>query len=426
MYSSDRRCLVATQYRLRERLLVQERFRREQRELLEQLRADVADGKVADLTTASDEEEQNEQDQNAQELSFPWNDTISLLLCGTRDAGSSLSALQGLEDSVLRKIYGMVVNMWKQSVVQTLPAYSVGRMPTRLYRDDEGDDISESEREHVYLRRGSDEDGRRLDLENVSMTLPMGKVKLGNRIQDRPRIAFSLCGTRRFPEPRDLKVNMLPFVLGDKTSLPDNLQHYHEMIESCPVQPDERGKVCYLTVCEGHTEVGATQRRGGLHVEAPNMSVSFGNTGPSSSTDGVNGTFVAAYEHHWGQGVAYTEDELVGGFFMASTLENSCAVYNALVDDKSVLDSHGGMDHLRPLIGEPTKLEANCLVWLTDCTPHEALPQESAGYRQFFRLVTSQISVWYADHSTENPKVALPKDVKIIHGSKFQTKPTTS
>ncbi len=64
---------------------------------------------------------------------------------------------------------------------------------------------------------------------------------------------------------------------------------------------------------------------------------------------------------------------------------------------------------------------ANQLIWLTDRTPHEALPQEHDGCRQFFRLVTSKISVWFEEHSTPNPMVPLPEYVEVIRGSKFIT-----
>jgi hypothetical protein len=57
--------------------------------------------------------------------------------------------------------------------------------------------------------------------------------------------------------------------------------------------------------------------------------------------------------------------------------------------------------------------------WLTDRTPHEALPQTESGHRQFFRLVTSNISVWFGKHSTSNPNVHIPDNVTIIEDDKF-------
>jgi hypothetical protein len=164
--------------------------------------------------------------------------------------------------------------------------------------------------------------------------------------------------------------------------------------------------VCYLTVTEGYVQAKETQRRGGIHVEAP---------GDCFQKDSK---FVAGLEYSWGMGLAETPDELHGGIFMASTVDNTCAVWDALVDNGGV-DSHGGVDHLRPLLGEARLISGNELMWMTDKTPHEALPQKGNGYRQYFHFVTSEISLWYEDHSTPNPKVPLPAHVKVIRGSKF-------
>jgi hypothetical protein len=84
-----------------------------------------------------------------------------------------------------------------------------------------------------------------------------------------------------------------------------------------------------------------------------------------------------------------------------------------------IVDRHGGCEHLRGIIGDGTKLQAGELVWMTDCTPHEALPQKEAGHRQFFRVVTPYNSHWHADHSTPNLLVNLPDGITVIHGIKF-------
>jgi hypothetical protein len=171
------------------------------------------------------------------------------------------------------------------------------------------------------------------------------------------------------------------------------------------------GKVVYLTVQESYVTAEEAQRRAGLHVEAP-------------GTIRSGGSFVAAAEPmRWGSGVTSSTDELHGGIFIASNLENTCAVWDALIDSSfGVVDSLGGIENLRPFIGNGKKMPANMLVWLTARTPHEALPQEQDGFRQFFRLVTSDISVWFAAHSTPNPKVPVPDHIQIIDESKFVQK----
>ena len=59
--------------------------------------------------------------------------------------------------------------------------------------------------------------------------------------------------------------------------------------------------------------------------------------------------------------------------------------------------------------------------WITDRTPHESLPIKEKIMRQFFRIVTSEVSFWFRDHSTPNPLGVLP-DPKItvtVRGDKF-------
>jgi len=61
------------------------------------------------------------------------------------------------------------------------------------------------------------------------------------------------------------------------------------------------------------------------------------------------------------------------------------------------------------------------LYWLTDRTPFESLPLQEAAQRQFFRIVTSQVSLWYADHSTVNPLGVRPDPAvtQVVRGDKF-------
>ncbi|KAI9359586.1 hypothetical protein DFJ73DRAFT_816932 [Zopfochytrium polystomum] len=50
-----------------------------------------------------------------------------------------------------------------------------------------------------------------------------------------------------------------------------------------------------------------------------------------------------------------------------------------------------------------------------------ALPVREKVFRQFFRLVTSRLTAWYAAHSTRNDErgVVPPSDVRIVEGDKF-------
>mmetsp|Transcript_37336 Transcript_37336/g.81739 ORF Transcript_37336/g.81739 Transcript_37336/m.81739 type:complete len:193 (-) Transcript_37336:2994-3572(-) len=110
-----------------------------------------------------------------------------------------------------------------------------------------------------------------------------------------------------------------------------------------------------------------------------------------------------------------------GGIYVASTVQDSTEVYDALVHKSTpgIVDRHGGCEHLRRFCGKGTKLMENELVWLTDETPHESLLLRESQYRQFFRFVGPYVSHWYADHSTANPLCPVPDDVIIVRGNKF-------
>ncbi len=76
--------------------------------------------------------------------------------------------------------------------------------------------------------------------------------------------------------------------------------------------------------------------------------------------------------------------------------------------------------HLTDRFGEHTDLVARELCWLTDRTLHMALPVVKGTHRQFFRLVTKGVNVWYAEHSTPNPLgIVPPESVRIIEADKF-------
>jgi len=112
---------------------------------------------------------------------------------------------------------------------------------------------------------------------------------------------------------------------------------------------------------------------------------------------------------------------LQGGIYIASNLPNSCRAWDCRVD-VSAIGRLGDVEHLRGLMPEPgTDLEAGRLYWLTDRTPHQSLPLKKGAFRQFFRLVTSQVSLWYADHSTSNPLGVKPDPAitRIVIGDKF-------
>ena len=99
----------------------------------------------------------------------------------------------------------------------------------------------------------------------------------------------------------------------------------------------------------------------------------------------------------------------------------SCRVWNCGVAPEAV-GPLGDIEHLRwALPGPGQLLRPGQLYWLTDRTPHQSLPLQEAATRQFFRVVTAEVSLWYRDHSTASPLGVLPDPAitRIVAGDKF-------
>merc|ERR1712038_1571969 len=126
--------------------------------------------------------------------------------------------------------------------------------------------------------------------------------------------------------------------------------------------------------------------------------------------------------YNWGCGAIIDDwSDVKGGIYMASSVPKSCRIWNLTIKEPGqAVNSLGGLEHMRDILPEGAIMEANKIYWLTDATPHESLPLETEAYRQFFRLVTSSLSVWYPEHSTANEKVKVDQSVTVVvSGSKF-------
>eukprot|EP00441_Pelagodinium_beii_P045430 CAMPEP_0197624386 /NCGR_PEP_ID=MMETSP1338-20131121/4047_1 /TAXON_ID=43686 ORGANISM="Pelagodinium beii, Strain RCC1491" /NCGR_SAMPLE_ID=MMETSP1338 /ASSEMBLY_ACC=CAM_ASM_000754 /LENGTH=359 /DNA_ID=CAMNT_0043194519 /DNA_START=92 /DNA_END=1171 /DNA_ORIENTATION=- len=234
------------------------------------------------------------------------------------------------------------------------------------------------------------------------------KTTRHSRFSQFARRDVTTIGLADFPEPRDIHINMMPFIMGEKESLPDEYQHYWPMIENCDLPTEEIGKVGYLTVHESFVKAGQCQRRGGLHIESPGTLVD-----PAKYTK---------ERYDWGCGIVrHDASKVEGGIYMANNVAGSCRLWNAKITDPVLAAGKlGDMEHMRDVLGDGFDMKPGTIYWLTDATPHENLPVKEDCHRQFFRLVTSSLSAWYPEHCTANPLASPdPAVTKIVAGSKF-------
>ena len=302
-----------------------------------------------------------------------FNPVFYTMLLGTYDVGSDLSILFG-HDDVIGLVFGYVTSWWKSHIIQH-PVTSRTR--------------------GVYA---------------------------------------SKVGHVTFPQPSGININMMPFVMGETESIPNEYRHYVNILASCPINRQEWGKIGYLTIHESIvTEEGASQRRHGLHTETPGR-LRTDCLGDEMKAADVGGAWQLQKNPPmtipWGRGFFGADKKFghyVGGIFMASNVSDSTRVWNCKVDAPAeIVGSLGDLEHLRGVLGEGATLASGDVLWMTDTTPHESLPLKAGTHRQYFRLVTSDIGVWYSQHSTPNPLGSVPgKDVRIITDSKFVPKAPT-
>ena len=349
--------------------------------------------------------------------------SLAQVLLGTVDASSPLRSLRG-NDLILKQIFVLVCEEYWQCCVEEIavgPPFTHPRSWTR-------------ELERCYCCTAAQQrEGSAPKLGHGISPVWPGWLSYSVFGRERMSGAFVREDSApvTFPARQGLYCNMLPFRFDEPESLPAEFRGYWGLIERCAdhcryspmmqdhmeehdIEPIIGNRVVYLTVDERTPEPGASQRRGGLHVESGGLS------------SGIDFDIGVVHAMDWGQGSMSDGGLPRGGIFMASTVADSTRIYNCRVLDTQgdVIGPHGDVERLRAVLDEDVKsytLEANELAWITDRTPHESLPVN--GERQYFRLVVGKIGAWYAHHSTANPIVPVPDDVTIVQGDKFASAP---
>mmetsp|Transcript_11128 Transcript_11128/g.22112 ORF Transcript_11128/g.22112 Transcript_11128/m.22112 type:complete len:523 (-) Transcript_11128:155-1723(-) len=295
-----------------------------------------------------------------------WSAVVRALACGLHDPRAPVSKLRGQRD-VWRKIWGYLQEFWREMVVREFP----------------------------------------------------------KKVQD-PHLPYAIVSKKvRFPAPQGISVTMMPFVPVDKKSLPEKIAAYWPLIEACSLPAKDLQSVCYLTIRESKVKEGETQGPGGLRTACPGaMTRELAET--TLMCEGLQsmgeGKWLGPRTRlGWGYRSRVNGGQ-VGGVYMASSMGDTIAVHACKIKlrrsqhDTGIIQAGGDVEHLRPLFPEGRTLQSSEMAWVTDTTPYECLPAPTAGVRQFFQVVTSQVDVWYSDRYTENPSV--PPNAVVMTGNK--------
>ncbi len=220
-----------------------------------------------------------------------------------------------------------------------------------------------------------------------------------------PPIATSICVKElKFPVPTGIRISMMPFVMNNsdfKTCrLPDYLKDYWKnVISQCYIRKERVGKIGYLTIHESFAPASNLRRGPGIPTEIP---------GPVRIHKFRRCGF-SIYEH---MNRIRESQEKENGIYIASNASDSCKIYKCLIMDVSLIGEAGDVEHLREYLPNEFKTMKDNLYWLTERTPYELLPLKDSTDRQFFGLVTGEVSIWHEDHWTKNPLGVVPDPEK--------------
>lgn len=272
-------------------------------------------------------------------------------LHGTVQSQSPLSKLRG-QDSLLRIIWGIVCEEWIHLHIDRFPMdNSLLAIPELLPWD------GSTGRETEYGATMHYPDSHK-----VSAGCPVAVIEKDIPF---PSVASVPPNTFKYQESNALYVNMMPFVVYKEGSLPMYCRQYYPLIQKCCrllssrsySYDDEVGLLGYLTIDERPTPPGASQRRGGLHVESPGIMPLIQSTAKPSdaqySIETAPNVFVPGAEHHWGNGIMMRSEHVKGGIFMASNVAGTTAVWNCHINDEDgeFIGAHGDIEHMREALG---------------------------------------------------------------------------
>ena len=242
-------------------------------------------------------------------------------LHGTVQSQSPLSKLRG-QDSLLRIIWGIVCEEWIHLHIDRFPMHdSLLVIPELLPYDGSAGRETEYGATMQYP-----------DSHKSNAGCPVAVIEKDVAF---PAVANVPPKTFKNQESNALYVNMMPFDVRREESLPQYCRQYYPLILKCRrllgsrnyPYDDGEDSIGYLTIDERPTPPGASQRRGGLHVESPGiMPLIQTNMEPSQvqyAIETAPNVFVPGAEHHWGDGLMMRSEHVKGGIFMASNVAGS-------------------------------------------------------------------------------------------------------
>lgn len=180
-----------------------------------------------------------------------------------------------------------------------------------------------------------------------------------------------------FPEFKGIKCNMMPFIQGDSSTIPEEYKSYSDIIDNNFLQ---LGEIGYLTIEESFVKSKSSQRGFNSFGIDRNVHIEVGRK---------NG------RNKWGSNTWGSKDLVTlhdsTEVLIANNVDNTCMFWDQIekreTEDGDLGEYISDYDRKNGIL-----LKNGDLAKISIFTPHECLYQKQSGFRQFFRIVGSGVN----------------------------------
>lgn len=203
-----------------------------------------------------------------------------------------------------------------------------------------------------------------------------------------------ITNTIQFPAMTGIKCNMMPFIQGDSSSLPEIYQPYSKIINENYL---EKGEIGFLTIDESFVNAGESQRGYNSKGISRNVHIEVGHVQGLNRWGGGSG-------NGWGGRVdTLLEDSTM--VLIANNISDTCRVWNTF--ERRFTNDGDLADYITDYPEETGILmKAGEVAKISIFTPHECISQTKPGNRQFFRIVGKGVH-GRENYFTINPLVTI-------------------
>jgi len=198
----------------------------------------------------------------------------------------------------------------------------------------------------------------------------------------------------KFPDYTGIKCNMMPFIQGETSSLPEQYKSYFPILNRIYLEKNEIG---YLTIHESFVEAGSSQRGYNSSGIKRNVHIEVGRNEKMNHWGGGGGS-------SWGGrfNTLLDDNTMV---LIANSISDTCRIWNT---KEMGYTRDGDLSDYVENYPEETgvNLKSGEVAKISIFTPHECINQQMSGLRQFFRIVGKGVT-GREDYFTINPLVKI-------------------